>query len=36
MGKPDGETAFMVDRKTQDAVMRNLEVIGEAANKLSP
>lgn len=26
----------MVDRKTQDAVIRNLEVIGEAANKLSP
>jgi len=32
----EGETAFMVDRKTQDAVIRNLEVIGEAANKLSP
>ena len=26
----------MVDRKTQDAVIRNLEMIGEAANKLSP
>ena len=25
----------MVDRKTQDAVIRNLEIIGEAANKLS-
>ena len=25
----------MYDRKTQDAVIRNLEVIGEAANKLS-
>ena len=32
----EGETAFMVDRKTQDAVIRNLEMIGEAANKLSP
>ena len=32
----EGETAFMYDRKTQDAVIRNLEVIGEAANKLSP
>ncbi|OFZ86853.1 MAG: hypothetical protein A2V78_13890 [Betaproteobacteria bacterium RBG_16_64_18] len=27
----EGETAFMVDRKTQDAVIRNLEIIGEAA-----
>ena len=26
----------MYDRKTQDAVVRNLEIIGEAANKLSP
>lgn len=26
---------FMADRKTQDAVVRNLEVIGEAAKKLS-
>jgi len=32
----EGETAFMADRKTQDAVIRNLEIIGEAANKLSP
>jgi len=31
-----GEAAFMGDRKTQDAVIRNLEVIGEAVNKLSP
>ena len=31
----EGETAFMYDRKTQDAVIRNLEIIGEAANKLS-
>lgn len=27
--------AFMVDRKTQDAVIRNLEVIGEACNNIS-
>jgi len=27
--------AFMVDNKTQDAVMRNLEIIGEATNNLS-
>jgi uncharacterized protein with HEPN domain len=25
---------FIQDRKTQDAVMRNLEIIGEAANRL--
>lgn len=25
---------FMDDRKTQDAVVRNLEIIGEAANRL--
>ncbi len=27
-------TSFNKDRKTQDAVVRNFEVIGEAANKL--
>lgn len=27
--------AFMVDRKTQDAVIRNLEVIGEACNNIT-
>ena len=27
-------TAFMVDRKTRDAVIRNLEVIGEACNNV--
>lgn len=32
----EGEAAFLYDRKTQDAVIRNLEIIGEAANKLSP
>jgi uncharacterized protein with HEPN domain len=28
------EEAFTKDRKTQDAVIRNLEIIGEAAGKL--
>ena len=28
------ETAFMDDRKTQDAVIRNLEVIGEASRNI--
>ena len=28
--------AFLGDTKTQDAVVRNLEVIGEAAKNLSP
>ncbi len=28
------EEAFTTDRKTQDAVIRNLEIIGEAAGKL--
>lgn len=27
---------FMEDRKTQDAVLRNLQVMGEATKKLSP
>jgi uncharacterized protein with HEPN domain len=27
---------FLADRKTQDAVLRNLQVIGEAVKKLSP
>ncbi|MGH8676170.1 MAG: HepT-like ribonuclease domain-containing protein [Burkholderiales bacterium] len=31
----DGEKFFVADRKTQDAVIRNLEVIGEAVSKLS-
>jgi len=30
----DGETAFLKDRKTQDAVIRNLEIIGEAVKQL--
>ena len=29
-------TAFSADRKTQDAVARNLEIIGEAVGKLPP
>lgn len=28
------EVEFLNDRKTQDAVIRNLEIIGEAANKV--
>ncbi len=28
------EESFLKDRKTQDAVIRNLEIIGEAAGKL--
>lgn len=27
---------FLADRKTQDAVVRNLEIIGEAAKQVSP
>jgi len=30
----DGHTAFMGDPKTQDAVIRNVEVIGEAAKRV--
>ena len=30
----DGEAAFLKDRKTQDAVIRNLEIIGEAVKNL--
>jgi uncharacterized protein with HEPN domain len=32
----DGEEAFFADSKTQDAVVRNLEIIGEAVKNLSP
>jgi uncharacterized protein with HEPN domain len=28
------EAAFITDRKTQDAVIRNLQIIGEAAHNL--
>ena len=31
-----GYDEFMEQEKTQDAVIRNLEIIGEAAKKLSP
>lgn len=31
----DGRQAFFDDRRTRDAVVRNLEVIGEAAKRLS-
>lgn len=31
----DGHAAFAADRKTQDAVIRNLEIIGEAVKRLS-
>jgi uncharacterized protein with HEPN domain len=32
----DGKDEFLGDRKTQDAVVRNLEIIGEAVKQLSP
>lgn len=31
----EGQAAFMVDSKTQDAVYRNFEIIGEAVKHLS-
>ena len=31
----DGRHAFLADAKTQDAIIRNLEVIGEASKKVS-
>ncbi len=31
----DGRKAFFADRRTQDAVIRNREVIGEAAKSVS-
>jgi uncharacterized protein with HEPN domain len=31
----DGEEAFLADGKTQDAVIRNFEVIGEATKRVS-
>jgi uncharacterized protein with HEPN domain len=30
----DGKDAFFVDSRTQDAVIRNFEVIGEAAKRI--
>lgn len=32
----EGKEGFVRDRRTRDAVVRNLEVIGEAAKRLSP
>lgn len=32
----EGRDAFMADRKTQSAVIRQLEIIGEAVKNLSP
>ena len=32
----EGKDAFFSDRKTQDAVIRNLEVIGEAVRNVPP
>ncbi len=31
----EGRDAFMADGKTQDAVVRNLEIVGEATERLS-
>jgi len=31
----EGQKAFLKDRKTQDAVIRNLEIIGEAVKNIS-
>ncbi|HXG12660.1 MAG TPA: DUF86 domain-containing protein [Gemmataceae bacterium] len=31
----DGQDAFMTDTRTQDAVIRNIEIIGEATKSLS-
>ncbi len=30
-----GQAGFLADRKTQDAVVRNLEIIGEASKRVS-
>ncbi len=32
----EGKAHFLTDKKTQAAVMRNLEVMGEAVKRLSP
>lgn len=31
----DGEAAFLADKKTQHAVVRSLEILGEAAKRIS-
>ena len=32
----EGKDPFLADRKSQDATIRNLEIIGEAVKRLSP
>ena len=32
----DGKAFFLADPKTQDAVLRNIEIIGEATKNLNP
>jgi uncharacterized protein with HEPN domain len=32
----EGKDSFFEDSKTQDAVIRNLEIVGEAVKNLSP
>jgi len=32
----DGRTHFMQDRRTQDAVIRNLEIVGQIVRDLGP
>lgn len=32
----EGHHAFLADAKTQDAVVRNLEIVGEAVKRISP
>jgi uncharacterized protein with HEPN domain len=32
----DGEEAFFADKKTQHAVVRSLQIVGEAAKRISP
>jgi hypothetical protein len=32
----EGQDAFMADERTQDAVIRNFEIIGEAVKNLTP
>lgn len=31
----EGKAAFLADRRTQDAVLRNLQILGEAAKRVS-
>lgn len=32
----EGRSSFLIDRKTQDAVVRNLEIVGEAVKNVTP